>query len=89
MTSLEKEKETLDKKQCLASFYKPITEETLKKIDEAKSHPETPQQTTANPTPEPSAPRHMFKEIHNNRQVCKIIARGECVCHTSYHNTKN
>ena len=75
MTSLEKAKETLNKNQYPATFYNPIIEETLKKIEEAAVQPEVPQQTTANPTPapEPSAP----------------IARGEGPSHTSHHNSKN
>ena len=75
MTSLEKAKETLNKNQYPATFYNPIIEETLKKIEEAAVQPEVPQQTTANPTPapEPSAPKHMFKIQYRGTVTDKFV----------------
>jgi hypothetical protein len=73
MSSLERAKNVLDKNQYPPSFYDPIIQETLRKIEaETIQQEPTPQQPAPNSSPDPS-PRYMFKIQYRGTVTDKFV----------------
>ena len=74
MLSLERAKETLEKNQYPSSFFNPIIQETLRKIETtAAEHNSTTTPQQQAPDNEPSTPKHMLKVQYRGSATDKYV----------------